>query len=286
LVLARRPGEFLLRMDPVRQRAMRWHRMESDRYLGGHAVLAHNARSFFTSETDGETGQGLIAERDLLTLEKHREFPSGGIGPHALVWEPGGTLLVANGGILNLPETGRRKLNLNRMESNLTRLDIRTGTVLAQFRLSDPYLGLRHLALATDGTVGVALQAEHPDLGARSAAPALALLNGDTLRTVAWTTVGPPTTWDGYAADITWAAEKFWLSAPRAGWIMAWNAQAQGYGTHALAGASALATFQDRCLAGGEVAAGLYADTNTPHQHYGLSRPWDNHAALLPLAHG
>ena len=135
LVLARRPGEYLLRMDPLRGKALQWHTIEDDRYLGGHAALATNGRTFFTSETDGDTGQGLIAERDLRTLQKLREFPSGGIGPHALLVDAAGTLLVANGGILNLPETGRLKLNMGRMDSNLTRLDVSSGQMLAQYRL-------------------------------------------------------------------------------------------------------------------------------------------------------
>ncbi|MDZ7937894.1 MAG: DUF1513 domain-containing protein [Rhodoferax sp.] len=134
LVLARRPGEYIVRMDPLRNQALQWHTMEDDRYLGGHAALSASGTTFFTTETDGHTGQGLIAERDLHTLEKIREFPSGGIGPHALLMEPaglepGGSLIVANGGILNLPETGRRKLNIGRMDSNLSRLDPASGQV-------------------------------------------------------------------------------------------------------------------------------------------------------------
>ena len=132
-----------MRMDVQRGKALQWHTMEDDRYLGGHAALSASGTTFFTTETDGATGQGLIAERDLQSLEKLREFPSGGIGPHALLLEPGGTLLVANGGILNLPETGRRKLNIGRMDSNLTRLDPHSGQILGQFRVDDSFLSLR-----------------------------------------------------------------------------------------------------------------------------------------------
>lgn len=285
LVLARRPGKYLLRMDTQRSKALQWHTMEDDRYLGGHAALAADGGRFFTTETDGESGQGLIAERDLHTLEKLREFPSGGIGPHALLLEPDGTLLVANGGILNLPETGRRKLNLAQMDSNLTRLDTRTGSIMAQYRLADPALSLRHLALAPDGTVGIALQAEHAQRQARQAAPALALLQGDTLRAVDWPTPQIPATWDGYAGDVCCANGRFWASASHAGWLASWSTHGSDLQLLALPGAGALAAGQGRWLVGGTKTALFYGSPHAAHaQRYPLTQAWDNHAALLPFA--
>lgn len=281
LVLARRPGEYILRMDPLRGKALQWHRMEDDRYLGGHAALSADGRTFFTTETDGDTGQGLIAERDLHSLEKLREFPSGGIGPHALLLEPGGTLLVANGGILNLPETGRRKLNIGRMDSNLTRVDVRSGQVLAQYRLSDPLLSLRHLAIAPDGTAAAALQAEHPDRLARQTAPALALLHGNTLGMVDWAPDQVPPAWNGYAGDVCWAADRFWISAPHAGWLASWSAQGDGAYIQALPGASALAAGPEGWLAGGDATALYFDHAAAPYRRYCLPMVWDNHATLL-----
>jgi hypothetical protein len=282
LVLARRPGEYLMRMDVQRGRALQWHTMEDDRYLGGHAALSASGKTFFTTETDGETGQGLIAERDLQSLAKLREFPSGGIGPHALLLEPAGTLLVANGGILNLPETGRRKLNVGRMESNLTRIDVATGTVLAQYRLADSFLSLRHLAIAPSGTVAVALQAEHADAAARTQAPALALLEGEQLRTVPWNapTHAPPA-WDGYAGDVCCAANRFWVSAPHAGWLGSWSAQGDDSRSQALPGAGALAVAGEHWVVGGDASALAYRHGGEQPQRYTVAMPWDNHAALL-----
>lgn len=284
LVLARRPGEYLMRMDVQRGKALQWHTMEDDRYLGGHAALSASGKTFFTTETDGETGQGLIAERDLQSLEKLREFPSGGIGPHALLLEPGGTLLVANGGILNLPETGRRKLNIGRMDSNLARIDTATGAVLAQFRLEDSYLSLRHLALASNGTLGIALQAEHPQMPERQRAPALAILQGDQLRTVDWAAGQVPAGWDGYAGDICWSGQRFCASAPHAGWLASWSTQGDAQQTQALPGAGALAAAGERWLVGGETDALLYGNPAAPPQRFRLPLGWDNHASLLSFA--
>lgn len=284
LVMARRPGEYLMRMDVQRGRALQWHTMEEDRYLGGHAALAASGRSFFTTETDGETGQGLVAERDLQSLEKLREFPSGGIGPHALLLETDGTLLVANGGILNLPETGRRKLNIGRMDTTLTRLHATTGAVLAQYRLPDPFLSLRHLALAPNGTVAVALQAEHTDSAERAQAPALALLEGDRLRAVPWSSAGAPPAWDGYAGDVCFAAQRFWVSAPHAGWLVSWSPEGEDLQNQALPGAGALAAAGGQWLVGGDAAALLYRDGVLQPQRYAVAMPWDNHATMLSFS--
>ncbi len=284
LVLARRPGEYLLRMDVLRGRALQWHRMEEDRYLGGHAVLSACGARFYTTETDGDTGQGLIVERDLHSLAKLREFPSGGIGPHALLLEPTGTLLVANRGILNLPETGRRKLNTGTMDSKLTRLDPCTGQVLQQYRLGDPWLSLRHLAAAPDGRIAVALQAEHPDSRARATAPALALLHSDTLQAVAWPAdTGAPAGWDGYAGDVCHAQNRFWISATQAGWLASWPDNAGAWATQPLPGAGALAVNGAQWLAAGTHTALWHTAGPQPARHLVLNNTWDNHATLVSV---
>lgn len=280
LVLARRPGEYLLRMDPIGNTALQWHTMEDDRYLGGHAVLAADGQRFFTTETDAATGIGLIAERDADSLEKLREFASGGIGPHALLLEPGGTLLVANGGILNLPETGRRKLNLGTMAPNLTRLDTARGAVVTQFRLPDPLLSLRHLAMAPDGTIAVGLQAEHPDLTERRVAPAMGLLDKQGFETVPWQNGGPPPLWNGYAADVCWSGGQFWISAPQAGWLAGWSPDGKSQSTLALSGAGALASNGPQWLAAGDRTAVLMGRVGSANAYFPLALPWDNHAVL------
>ncbi|MDZ7892563.1 MAG: DUF1513 domain-containing protein [Rhodoferax sp.] len=293
LVVARRPGEYLARVDTRNGRLLHLHTVEVDRYLGGHAVKSPDGRFIFTTESDGDTGQGLIAQRHAGSLETIREFPSGGIGPHALMWEPGGQLIVANGGILTLPETGRRKRNLPQMASNLTRLDSTSGSIVAQFALDDPYLSLRHLALAPDGTLAVALQAEHSDPALRQAAPALALLHSDGLHALAWPADGAALQgWQGYAGDVCWAGDTFWVSATHAGQVMGWSTAGEWRGMLPLAGAGALMPVgngADGFMAGGSREA-LSAPTSTSatgsgsaHRLYRLARGWDNHGTLLSI---
>jgi hypothetical protein len=192
-----------------------------------------------------------------------------------------------------LPETGRRKLNLGHMDSNLTRLDPRTGAVLARYRLQDPFLSLRHLSRAPDGTVGVALQAEHPQAPERATAPALALLDGNGLHAVPIAPISPSSTtttkilhrWDGYAGDIAYADGYFWLSAPHAGLLLGWSVQGpQTPVCRDIPGAGALAATTGRVLVGGRPDAWLLSNpkaVRAPHQRYLLPHAWDNHAQWL-----
>lgn len=281
LVLARRPGEYLLRMDLTSPRVLRWHTMEDDRYLAGHACASHSGATFFTTETDGETGAGLVVERDWRSLQKIREFASHGVGPHALCTLADGVLLVANGGILNLPESGRRKLNLGRMAPNLCRLDAASGTLLSLHTLNDPFLSLRHLAVLPDGAVAVALQAEHPEMSARRNAPALAVLRDGALSPVPWENDRPPRGWDGYAGDVCCTQGRIWISAPHAGWLASWSLLENAQHMVELPGVGALAIRGQQLVAGGTSAALLLAPAARSAASHRLSSTWDNHAALL-----
>ena len=188
LAVARRPGDWLLRWHPLSGHNQ-WQWIEGDRRFNGHVAASPQGTALWTTETDLETGQGLLGVRDRASLQKTAEWPTLGPDPHALMVLPqplgripAGSLIVANGGIPVLPETGRAKRHPERMDASLLALDPRTGAVLGQWRLSDPYLSIRHLAWdAVFGRLGIALQAEHPDLAQRQAAPVLAVWDGAQL---------------------------------------------------------------------------------------------------------
>ncbi len=279
LAVARRPGEFLLRFDARRAHALQWHEMELDRFLCGHAAFSADGQTLYTPEFDAESGAGLIVERDPLSLKKRREYSSGGIGPHAMMVEPEGTLLVANGGLLILPETGRRKLNREHMASNLARLDAKTGRVVDSWRVDDAFLSLRHIARTPDGRIAIASQAEHTDDMARRAAPLISLLGAQGLRPVA---LPPGLLLEGYAGDIAHVNGRgFVASATRAGQLAWWSEEGRWLGQQSLARASAIAVRGTQWLASGDagglrgVVDGAALDTRAA----GLR--WDNHGELL-----
>ncbi|QJW84775.1 DUF1513 domain-containing protein [Ramlibacter terrae] len=239
LAVARRPGDWLLRWQPATG-ATQWQWNEPDRAFNGHVVASADGRRLYTTETDLETGAGLVGVRDAASLEKTAEWRTGGMDPHELLLDADGTLLVANGGIPTLPESGRVKVGLDRMDASLVRMATTDGARQSQWRLPDPRLSLRHLAWSADAgerVLGIALQAEHDDAAARNAAPVLALLRGDRLE------LAPaPRPLAGYGGAIAAAGGRFAVSCPRAGGVAVWDAQGRWAQFAPLAEACALAS--------------------------------------------
>lgn len=238
LAVARRPGDWLLRWKPDAGgggEAIAWGWIEPDRAFNGHVVASADGKLLYTTETNLETGQGLIGLREAATLEKTGEWPTHGMDPHELLLDTDGSLMVANGGIPALPETGRLKIHMDRMDASLVRLDTRTGALRGQWRLADKRLSLRHIAWgealpgSTSGQrlLGIALQAEHNDAAAKAAAPVLAVFDGQRLQTHAAGT-GQPLA--GYGGDIAHTAGGFAVSCPRANGVALWRADGRWAG--------------------------------------------------------
>lgn len=244
VAVARRPGDWLLRWRPG-AKAADWSWIESDRAFNGHVIASVDGKTLYTTETNLETGQGLVGRRDAVSLEKTAEWSTHGMDPHELLLDADGSLLVANGGIPALPETGRLKLHMDRMDASLVRLDAGAGELRGQWRLADRRLSLRHIAwgpapaanAAGQRLLGIALQAEHDDASARLAAPVLAVFDGQQLQNFP---AGPGQLLAGYGGAIAYAAGGFAVSCPRANGVAVWRADGQWTGFMDLEEACAL----------------------------------------------
>lgn len=245
LVVARRPGDWLLRWSRDGRR-LQQHWIEPDRAFNGHLLASADGRLLYSSETDLESGAGLVGVRDAGTLERLATWPTHGLDPHELLWDADGHLLVANGGIPTRPETGRAKRGLERMDPSLVRLDPSSGRLLGQWRLDDARLSVRHLARQGARTA-IALQAEHDDPARRAAAPVLALFDGARLR-LAET---PPRPLAGYGGSAAGAAGRFFVGCPRAGGTGCWDGDGRWLGFVPLAEACPLAAQGEGVWAGG-----------------------------------
>jgi hypothetical protein len=278
LAVARRPGDWLLRWWPQRRGrdAQQWIWGPPQRRFNGHAL--HVGDRVLTTETDFDAGDspGLVVVRDAANLQEVEVWPTHGRDPHALLADERG-LWVANGGIGTDLATGRSK-DVRAMDSSLVQLDLAaSGALLGAWRLPDERLSLRHLARAADGSVGVALQAEHDDAGRRAAAPLLARWQRGTLQAVPYD--GPPA--GGYGGDIAVLGDKYFVSATRAGQLLCWSAR-EGWGeTLPFADAGALAVQSDGLWCSG--AAGWLACGPTGRSAVAAPRALqaDNHAATL-----
>ena len=256
LAVARRPGDWLMRWDRHgRVLALAW--IEPNRAYNGHVICNAGGDTLYTSETDLDTGAGLVGVRDARTLDKRDEWPTHGQDPHMLLWDeqaaPFTRLVVANGGIAIRPETGRMKLDLDRMDSSLVRLDAARGAVAGRWQLDDARLSLRHLAWHGHGAgavLGIALQAEHDDAALRAAAPVLARFDGTRLQPA------PSPALAGYGGDIAAVAGGFVIGCPRAQGLARWHGDGRWQGLDPLREACAVTLdASDRLWAGGRVQA-------------------------------
>lgn len=166
VAFARRPGTFAAVVDLSARQVVRWFETPAARHLYGHGTFSPDGRLLYTVENDFDHERGVVGVYDADdSYRRVGELPSYGLGPHQVALMPDGeTLVIANGGILTHPDMGRAKLNLPFMEPSVTFVARRTGELLETCALAPELfqLSLRHLAVASDGTVVVGGQYEGP----------------------------------------------------------------------------------------------------------------------------
>ncbi len=160
---ARRPGVEAYVLNINEQRIT--HRFQSgdNRHFFGHGTFSKDGQYLYTCENNyahhSASGQGVIVVRDTTTWQKLSEFPAYGIGTHQIALMPDGKRIVAaNGGILTHPDTPRKKLNLDTMKPSLTYIECESGKHLDSYYPQHHQMSIRHLDIAEDDTVGVAMQ--------------------------------------------------------------------------------------------------------------------------------
>jgi hypothetical protein len=299
LVVARRPGDWLLRWRPgttqPQQHSQQWHWISGERRFNGHAIASAHHAQIWTTETDLDTAQGRLGVREARSLEKTDEWATHGMDPHELLALPErlgaypvGTLMVANGGIRTLPETGRSKRRLDLMDASLVALNPKTGALLGQWRLADPFLSIRHLAWdASNQRLGIALQAEHPVAEDRWRAPVLAVWNGERIVTTPDVTdaFGSPDLRGYGGAVVANPGGGFLVGCPRANAVAVFDRQARWSHSVALPEACAVASSTKRWWAGG-ITGVLHAErgeNEVPQLAVADMAPrWDNHWQVWP----
>ena len=159
IMYGRRPATRSIEVNLVTQKITNTFHCAPNRHFFGHGCFSQSGELLYTTEADLHTGKGKIGIRDARTYQQMGEYESYGIGPHELALMPDAkTLVIANGGILTRPESGRKKLNLDSMESSLSYIDLESGKLLGSFKVSEEKASIRHLDVAEDGTVAFAMQ--------------------------------------------------------------------------------------------------------------------------------
>ncbi len=218
------------------------------------------------------------------------EYPSHGIGPHELLLMPDGvTLVVANGGIQTLPETGRVKLNRGRIDSSLVYLDSRDGRLLGRYPLPSTQHSLRHLAIASDGRIAAALQFEGDRR--QPGTPLMVFHHGEAALRFA---DAPQAAWDRmrhYAASVAYdpVSARFAMTCPLGGVIACWSADGQYCGHIEVPKVSGIAFGMGSGFASNESGELYRIDPArlTANRHAVLpGMQWDNHLYLASVTRG
>ena len=260
------------------------------RHFAGHGCLSADGKVLFTTENDYDGKRGVIGIRDSATLQVLGEYESYGLDPHDIHLMPDGkTLVLANGGIETHPDFGRRKLNLDSMQPSLVYLESQTGKKLAEYRLPDHQLSIRHLIVSKHGDVGVALQYEGN------------LYRQQPQSLVAWQVKDqalqllpiPPQilpSFQGYMADLAYDAEQDMLAvtSPRGRYIAFWQPQtAQFLARYSLNEPSGIAfNQQQQRFIVSDANGSIHAFKYQAHQWHAsllckLQPQWDNHLSLV-----
>jgi len=161
VAFARRPGTFAIVINCISGREKARLTAPEDRHFYGHGAFSTNGELLFTTENDFANARGIVGVWDARNgYARISEFASGGTGPHDIRCLPNDQgLVVANGGIETHPATGRTKLNIPTMRSNLCYLDF-SGRKFAETTLDQEHQknSIRHLAISDDGAVAFAMQ--------------------------------------------------------------------------------------------------------------------------------
>lgn len=284
VAFARRPGTFALVIDCRDGSILSKLNSPAGRHFYGHGVYSRDASVLFTTENDFKNGVGRIGVWDVKAGYKRiSDFSSGGIGPHDMTLLPDGkTLVIANGGIETHPESGRTKLNIATMRSNLSYISV-SGIMNERVELERALArnSIRHLSVSQTGLVAFAMQwqgptTKHPPLVGthKTGAPAKIFSAPAALHQQM----------QGYAGSVSFTSKdsQLAISSPRGGLVQLFDPTNGAY----------LTSLQEADVSGiGQTNSGMMMTTGTGRiivKSTGLSDlvaqhdlNWDNHLITL-----
>jgi hypothetical protein len=262
----------------------------SGRHFDGHGCLSSSGDVLFTTENAYDEKRGVLGIRDSKTFQHIGEYDTFGLDPHDVQLMPDGkTLVVANGGIEQHPDFGRRKLNLDTMQPSLVYIDAASGKKIDEYRLPDRHLSIRHLIATADGDVGVALQYEG-DLYRQQPTSLVAWQEKGSDLQLLDISAADVALFNGYMADLAYDPQQQILavSSPRGNHTSFWSVRERRFlHAHPLPEPSGVAFLADRQQFLVSDATGGIHTFPSPLKTASASlllqfpdRLWDNHLVL------
>jgi hypothetical protein len=288
-LFARRPSEYMQRVNWRTGEVLHTYRYDGSRAGFGHGIMRSDGR-LLTTDQNLDTDQGLLTVRDGLTGEVIQEFDSGGIGPHELLLMPDSqTLAIANGGVLTRPELGRMKLNIAKMQPNLTLINAQTGQINHTAQLPDARMSIRHLAMLAQGCLAIALQYEYnPSETNQHPVAVAAMWHPITGLNVLRAPKQHEVAAQGYAASavsdgLTYCA----VSCPKAHLVMVWHSDGRWLTALPVQQVYGLTHVGQTLITSSENGEIRYFDTQTWQEKRAFRQKfsvvWDNHLEAVPV---
>ncbi|MDQ5769478.1 DUF1513 domain-containing protein [Thiothrix subterranea] len=260
------------------------------RHFNGHGCLSAAGDALFTTENAYDEKRGVLGIRDSKTFQHLGEYDTFGLDPHDVQLMPDGkTLVIANGGIEQHPDFGRRKLNLDTMQPSLVYLDAQTGKKIAEYRLPDRHLSIRHLIATADGSVGVALQYEGNLYRQQPASLVAWQPHGGELQLLDISTADVAL-FNGYMADLAYDPQQQILavSSPRGNHTSFWSTRERRFlHAHSLPEPSGIAFLpQQQQFLVSDATGGIHRFPSTLQPapasllHQFPDKRWDNHLVI------
>ena len=284
-IFARRPGNWAIIVDTDTGLVRKTLICEPGRYFYGHGVYSPNGQLLFATENLNGQKEGRIGLYDATNdYRRIGEISSHGIGPHDISLSTDGrTLIIANGGIVTNPATGRDNIDPDGMKPSLAFVDWNEGEATAALALAPDLrkLSIRHLAASRSGQVAFGCQYE----GNLEEMPLLVGL-ADAAGTIRMLSM-PEADLAGmqnYIGSVSMDAREEFIAAtsPRGGRTAFWNAKTGAFiGSRPTQGACGVApTARDAefLVSSGSGGIQLLDVSTGPHGRAFLQASvWDNH---------
>ncbi len=283
IAFARRPGRWFMPLSLTDGAAGAVVKAPDDRRFTGHGAFSADGALLYVAEDDVPAETGAIGVYDAADgYRRIGALPTHGLGPHELLLMAGGTVLVvANGGVITHPDTGRAKLNLDEMDASLTYVEAASGRLLDKVRLPEQHanLGIRHIALLADGGVAFGTQDERPT-GELQPLTGSHRPGGGAVRLYD-TPDDALARFEGYIGSVASDGRTVAASSPKGGLIGLWDGASGAWlGSAALPDGCGLAPCPEGFLASSGL--GIIETVQAPTVHPTAERRdpafrWDNH---------
>jgi hypothetical protein len=162
LVCSRKPGASLLKYSLSGTLIAKLKPL-NNQHFEGHGIFSIDEKFIYATASDFELQKGLLLKLNSQDLSLIKEYNSGGIGPHELVWQSDKLIAIANTGVLTHPTSGRKALNLSSMQSNIVLFDSLQEEISHQWQVPKQALSARHLDRMDNGELVIGCQYQKKD---------------------------------------------------------------------------------------------------------------------------